>query len=322
MKISIICLFSLLSTSFSAPTELFSVNAATSENLSILERAPSQCLDKRDLASDALGLVNSAGSSGTAYAKYTAGAGGIATSVCGILAGHTDAVNYRDCSFLVLGVASTVGIVYTAAQESKTGTEVASTRRSESTLLTSIAEHFEATGTSVGSISSMPISKRQVDQGYNSTAYAINSTTINGLPRTMRDRVSIQGIKHENGYLDAIVTTYTDGTGHIFTSASSSNATALTKRHDGPGFKINWRVLKHTNYIGKPNVSAGIQLAQEISLDWAAQTKNNINEYFATTSISGVEEIGLRIIAEKDGFGENYESVDVCGSMKTGHDEL
>ena len=43
--------------------------------------------------------------------------------------------------------------------------------------------------------------------------------------------------------MDAIVTAYTDGTGHVFGTPTPVNGTSLTKRHDSLGFKINYQIL-------------------------------------------------------------------------------
>lgn len=208
-------------------------------------------------------------------------------------------------------VASGTAIIYTAVQNSATGTKTAG-KRGESSLATLLTEHFE-----FDSIEAMPIVKRS--EHHNGTGDSA---------RYMDERFSLKGLKQHGSISDVIVTTYNDGTGHIWTTPTPANSTSLTKRHDGPGFKINYRTkIKFAGGLGSaptfPSLNAA--LAGGIAQDWAARANNdNIDEYIVTTGITSpkLETIGIRIIAENNGFGEEYESVDICGKLNSSHDEL
>lgn len=249
--------------------------------------------------------VVAATGSGQSIQVYTAGAGGGALSVCVLLSNH-GVGQLSDCAPIAGIIAAATAVIYSLVQNSNSGTKTAG-KRDESSLVSLLNEHYD-----FESIDAMPLTKR---------AHHGNTT------RFMDERFSIKGLKHFHHSADVILTTYTDGTGHIFTQPTPLNATALTKRHDGPGFKINYRTIKFAGGLGGaptfPSLNA--QLAGGIAQDWAARANNDgIDEYFATTGITNpkLETIGLRIISENNGFGEEYESVDVCGKLGSSHDEL
>ncbi|KAL5331481.1 hypothetical protein ACEPPN_001012 [Leptodophora sp. 'Broadleaf-Isolate-01'] len=237
--------------------------------------------------------VVEASGSGHSVVIYTAGASGGASSAtyAGLVAAGT-------------------AIIYTAVQNSGSGTKTAG-KRSESSLAALLSEQFD-----FDSIDAMSIAKRSRDHNVSDDS-----------ARYMDERFSIIGLKHHGSTSDAIVTTYTDGTGHIWTTPTPADATTLTKRHDGPGFKINYRTIKFAGGLGSapsfPSLNAA--LAGGIAQDWASRANNDkIDEYIVTTGIAKpkLETIGIRIIAENNGFGEEYESVDICGKLRSSHDEL
>lgn len=276
-----------------------------SRNPEVFRRAPICSRQADNVVSD----IITAEASGQSVQVYTAGASGGALSVCFLLSNHNIGAS-RDCLPIAGIIAAGVSVIYTAVQNSAQGTKTVG-KRDESTLATLLAEQFE-----FESISTMPSSKRSVQL----------NTTGNGL-KHMDERFSIKGLKHKESSSDVIITTYNDGTGHIWTTPTPLNATSLTKRHDGPGFKINYRTLRFAGGLGGaptfPSLNA--QLAGGIAQDWAARANNdNIDEYFATSGITKpkLETIGLRIISESLGFGENFESVDICGKLVSSHDEL
>ncbi|KAH9216192.1 hypothetical protein DL95DRAFT_407857 [Leptodontidium sp. 2 PMI_412] len=236
----------------------------------------------------------------------------IDTVVCQLLSSHGIGPigGALDCAAYAGLVAAGTAIIYTAVQNSGSGTKTAG-KRSESSLAALLSEQFD-----FDSIDAMSIAKRSRDHNVSDDS-----------ARYMDERFSIIGLKHHGSTSDAIVTTYTDGTGHIWTTPTPADATTLTKRHDGPGFKINYCTIKFAGGLGSapsfPSLNAA--LAGGIAQDWASRANNDkIDEYIVTTGITKpkLETIGIRIIAENNGFGEEYESVDNCGKLRSSHDEL
>jgi hypothetical protein len=276
-----------------------------SRNIEVLKRGPVCSREADNVISD----IANAEASGQSVQVYTAGASGGALSVCVLLSNHGIG-SIADCAPIAGIVAAGTAVIYTAVQNKATGTTTAG-KRDESSLAAVLTAQFE-----FESISAMPYTKRavRVNDTSNSTRY-------------MDNRFSIKALKHSGHLSDLILTTYTDGTGHIFTQPTPINTTSLSKRHDGPGFKINFRTIKFANGLGGapsfPSLNA--DLAGGIAQDWAARANtDNIDEYFCTTGITNpkLETIGLRIISENNGFGEEYESVDICGNLGSSHDEL
>jgi hypothetical protein len=316
---SVASLFALMSISLSATGETIRAIPRGSSNFdnvshnSLLSERDINCKREDTTVSDVDKVANAL-STGSAVVIYTVSTGAIAQSVCTLLNNH-GVGNDADCKPISTLIAASTALIYTSVLQSKTGTQIAS-RRSDDSLATLLTEHLIAAGTQFESISAMPISKRDLGQ-YNSTGEG---------HKVMKDSVSIHGIKHENGYMDTIVTTYTDGTGRVWSTPTPNNATSLSKRHDGPGFKINYQAMKFGTFIGTPaasQLSAGIQLAQGFAQDWADRANNEqISDYIGVTSIHGIEQFAIRIIPEIQGFGENFEPVTICGSLTTSHDEL
>lgn len=283
----------------------------TLRTLQVLERAPAEC--SRDLDTE-ISNVQNAAVSGQAVAIYAVGSGYAALSACRLLAPGGN-VGQGTCADVAGLVAAGTAVIYTAVQNHGTGTNP--TRRDDSSLATILAEQFQADGTQYEGISAMAVSKRDVYYG--------NETDSSS--RSMQDRLSIKGVQYADGMMDAILTTFSDNTGHIFVNPTPSNATALTKRHDGAGFKINYRRIKYaSNILGTPDLKGlNNDLGNGIASNWAVRADNDgINEFILTTGITNpkLETIGVRIIGETAGYGDEYESVDICGTLGSSHDEL
>lgn len=250
---------------------------------------------------------------------FTIGYGALAASVCSQLSRKTS-VALTDCRDYTSAIAGTAVIAFGAMEYKSSGTSSTSRRRSDGSFATVLTDLFDEVGVSFNSMTSLPIVNRR---------FVTNQTYANetSASPTIVGRLSIAGLNFANSTTDALVTHYSDDTGNIFvtppSSAAVTNSTmGLTKRHDGPGFKVNYALLKRGRYIGSPNIGASVQLSQGLAQDWFARTQNGINEYLGTAYVTGIESIGFRIIPETQGFGDNYESVTVCGSMRVGHDEL
>lgn len=161
----------------------------------------------------------------------------------------------------------------------------------------------------------------------------LNRLTLNSTRTSVIQKMSILGV-HIPGEGDDIlydhsIIVLSDGTGYlsILPVLPVSNATgSLHRRHDGQGLKYNWKIFDYaTNVLGSPDMSAAQPVAQHMGqyyVSWA-NADQTMSEYVATVAFDGAYSMGIRIIPETDGFGDNYEDVNVCADL-TGraHDEL
>ncbi|KAJ4414962.1 hypothetical protein N0V82_007611 [Gnomoniopsis sp. IMI 355080] len=269
---------------------------------------------------DDVSTIADAGASGEYIVAYTAGGGGIAYYTCQLLTGRgVGPVRPDECAPLAGLIAASTAVIYTAVQNSKQGTQSNGRRgaQRESSLATLLRLHLA--NETLESIRDMAGSGTLVQEKYDRK----NSTVA-----SVVDRVSVLGIEHAHGRADVLVTTYDDDTG-IVRGTPSPNTTSgwLIKRHDGPGFKINYRTISYSgNVLGTPDFGNLYKdLANGIANNWAVRADNDkIDELIGTTDVTDpkILTFGFRIIAETDGFGENYESVDICENLVPTHDEL
>ncbi|KAH8433490.1 uncharacterized protein LDX57_011124 [Aspergillus melleus] len=86
----------------------------------------------------------------------------------------------------------------------------------------------------------------------------------------------------------------------------------LTRRWDKPGFKIAYTTRKKSPL----NEQDSLKMARHISLKWQSMTLgNDISEFIGFVETGHTANFYFRIIPEHNGYGLNYESVDVCGGM-------
>lgn len=319
MKISQLIHLTLLmaSTTLSAPSHILQPER---HGFSLLSREDPRC--SRNL--DDVQAIAESGAKLEFVATYTLGSSAVSAAVCRILARRqVGPVMPDDCNDFAVLVGGSVGLIYTVVQNSKQGTESAPSRRDgEPSLVASLRQHFRAANVDVEGIQDVSSEivgriKRRGDFEYNK---ASNLTVVS--------RVSVLGMQHENGMAsDILITTFDDDTGHIWTTPSTNTSEGLSRRHDGAGFKINYRTINYAgNVLGEPSFGTLFRDGGNgIGNDWATRAGNDrLDEYIATTGIVDpkILTFGLRIIPETQGFGENYESVDICETLVPTHDEL
>ncbi|KAE9365011.1 hypothetical protein N431DRAFT_488274 [Stipitochalara longipes BDJ] len=289
----------------------------TSPSSPLIERSVSLvCNDKRD---NEISRVENGAASGSAVVAYTAGSGGIAIGVCEALKHYGPGVR-GSCTNYAAAVSGAVLIVWQAIHDSRQGTKTMPRSLGTDSFHDRLKAALEVHGLSFDTIEDIPQAPSLVNvENINSTIPSLR----------MNQQTHISGLRFGNSNSDLLVSSYSDGTGNVIitpidTSASSNiSAPIVRKRHDGPGFKINYRLIKMASYLGNPDLKVALTLSQKIGNDWADRANNeNMDEYFGTTSIRDFSTWGFRIISEKLGFGENYESVDVCGTLRSSHDEL
>jgi hypothetical protein len=192
----------------------------------------------------------------------------------------------------------------------------------------------DSTGTSTSDKRADDIEEllRQQIAAFGATFDSLEKTTLSrrGLAPGMMETISIKGMAHGDESLswDHLLTRYDDGTGHVISTVAPDNINGTiskTKRHDGMGFKYNWRRFDvNPNFLGSPDLSVLPDLAAAVSSDWAIRyDDDHIDEYIFTGGVDRFYTFGMRIIAETNSFGEEFEDVNICGDLGgIAHDEL
>jgi hypothetical protein len=105
-----------------------------------------------------------------------------------------------------------------------------------------------------------------------------------------------------------------DGTGQLHLphfGQSLGGASDVHKRFDGAGFKIAFTSRPNPT----PNRSNEAAISNALAQNWWREADATINELIGFAKTSNKANFYWRIIPEIQGFGLNYESVDVCGGM-------
>jgi hypothetical protein len=116
---------------------------------------------------------------------------------------------------------------------------------------------------------------------------------------------------------DVAIHHYDDGTGQLHlplygqSLGASTGGSGVHKRFDGAGFKIAF-TSRPTSTPSRSNEAA---LSTALAQNWWREADANINELIGFVKTSNQANFYWRIIPEIQGFGLNYESVDVCGGM-------
>jgi hypothetical protein len=254
-------------------------------------------------------IIESIGTSNSVVVYTTAG-GVTALSVCNLLHNHgIGPIGPSDCQNYGAIVASVVAVIFTAtSKQSALPAPAQKTERFvESAAGTSLSQHliasFAADGVEYDSIVPLAMSpsskaKRHLES------------------RQMIEHFSILGYKYnQNTTVDAIVADFGNGEGHIFVTPSppATATPGLSKRHQGPGFKLSFTERERSQLSRQHQ----LQMSDRIASDWGQRAdRNRITEWIGFERTGHTANFYLRIIPEIRGYGENYESVDApCGQM-------
>lgn len=166
------------------------------------------------------------------------------------------------CDQGTASISSTLTIVLTAIQQSKTPTGAESnSRRTEGAapLLDILKDRFKSDGIEYSSLEVMPVHKRDAN------------TTAAG--HELLYHIHINSFKHPDmpAPVDQLIKMYSDYTGFIRSSptVSTNSSAAIERRNDGAGFKINWNRFSYDGgFLGTPDSDIP-QFATAIANDWA-----------------------------------------------------
>jgi hypothetical protein len=96
------------------------------------------------------------------------------------------------------------------------------------------------------------------------------------------------------------------------TSGGQDEASGLQKRYPSAGFKITWTSRINTRLTRQHQN----QMSYAIASDWAGRAaQTDEGDYIGLVKTDHTANFYFRIIPETNGFGLNYESVNVCGGL-------
>ncbi|RJE17827.1 hypothetical protein PHISCL_09837 [Aspergillus sclerotialis] len=154
--------------------------------------------------------------------------------------------------------------------------------------------------------------------------FSYDSHEASAIPRTgleerdgqpaLVSQMVFRNLRHAGRHHDVAVHHYDDGSGLIHlphAGQSLGNSTDLHKRFNGAGFKISYTSRPTTT----PSRANEGSISQHIATHWGREADAGINELIGFVETGHKANFYWRIIPELEGFGTNYESVDVCGGM-------
>ncbi|OAA54583.1 hypothetical protein SPI_08829 [Niveomyces insectorum RCEF 264] len=288
---------------------------------------------QRDFTEVADVVVN--GFTGRAQLAYSIAGGGITFHVCRIVNHYSTSTH--PCSDYGGVVALTIGAIIQTQMTDSSSTGVGTSNKhrrdgggdnATSVLAADIfASHLESNGFSFGQIeTTTTVSRRD------------NNANVTGAPDVAESFV-IRNVVDPTSNITAAdfhYTSFADGTGYIHVihttvgdNGDTSHSNVLSKRHDGAGFKYNWnRYVFNVATYGADVQTLGNSVGQGIAQDWAYDSDYFLlDEWIGAIGVDYIllqaMGVAVRIIAELDGFGEEYEDVGICGDVSGAvHDEL
>ncbi|CAK7213173.1 hypothetical protein SBRCBS47491_001712 [Sporothrix bragantina] len=223
---------------------------------------------------------------------------------------YADVVGQMVAGLIAMGTYSSSG--FTKA--------VASRRRSadatdhSTTLLNIFADHLFEQGYAVGGVEVHP----QTDQERRR-----DSTAESSASNTVAASFALRDVVHPNQTFtaaDLLLTTYVDGTGTLLVKHQLPGQTKRSANHDGPGFKYNYRYEVLADAARNQNIVAiANAVGSAIGNQWGFVAENTaMDQWIGAVGIDYILlqalGVGFRIIAETNGFGEEYEDIGICGN--------
>jgi hypothetical protein len=105
---------------------------------------------------------------------------------------------------------------------------------------------------------------------------------------------------------------YAGDLGKLPSSGKDGEAGDLQKRYNGAGFKISWTSRKRS-LLTRAHQN---EMSYYIAKDWGSRAAHtDEGDYIGLVKTDHTANFYFRIIPESQGFGLNYESVNVCGQL-------
>jgi hypothetical protein len=262
-----------------------------------------QCNKKGDLIATVYGYAGPV----SVVVAYTTAAGTFTRSVCRILNDHRGiSKNVCDDYAAAVSSATLAILVFVETHQNDAHYQGSKAEKwtagvSNVTLADRLVASLALQGAEYESLTNLPISavsRRSADAG------------------VLLGYVLIKNLKLGDMNFDAIQADFGNGDGQLFITPSKTNHTsgALQKRHDGAGFKLSFTTRVHSGL----DQGQMVVLSQRIGDSWNWEANNrDMGEWVGLVKLADRHQavVYIRIIPEVRGYGEEYESVDVCGQL-------
>lgn len=124
----------------------------------------------------------------------------------------------------------------------------------------------------------------------------------------------VKGLEFGNSTHDMDIFYFGDGDGHVYLPMgrqTEKGDKSKREAHDGPGFKISY-TARLPSQLSKQHK---VDMSQSIALEWASRANDGMHDMIGFVETEHDANFYYRIIPETEGYGLNYESVDICGGM-------
>jgi hypothetical protein len=167
------------------------------------------------------------------------------------------------------------------------------------------------------------LAKKHIEYAGMESITTTDNTSRSNMPRSntapvLLEHVLVKDVKIGDITFNAIYANFDNGNGHVFVTPSDTDTRSLSgklrKRHDGAGFKIPFTTRVHSGL----NQSQRADLSSRLANSWAWEADHrDLGQWVGLVKLADRHQavVYMRIIPELRGYGENYESVDICGGM-------
>ncbi|KAJ4417401.1 hypothetical protein N0V82_006168 [Gnomoniopsis sp. IMI 355080] len=186
------------------------------------------------------------------------------------------------------------------------------------------AAHMADLGVVWDSFEVLPVVEARANNSHPHGAQVVSRMSMLGI--RSNDTEAVSGDRY-----DHLITTYSDGTGNVRLTRSPSasdqgQAGRIVRRHDGPGFKFSYRRFdSNDNFLGDPDQtvmgSDPKLIPAKIANDLGRLSNQNpypgpnADGLVWAIAVDGVYSFAMSVIGEVQGFGDEYEDVNICGDM-------
>jgi hypothetical protein len=186
--------------------------------------------------------------------------------------------------------------------------ESGSVKRSPSSGLSGLGDSLKDSGYSFDSVEHVDVATLNLNKR-DSDPVLIDRSIFHNLAVENGTSSDIAFNHFDNGDINM---DYAGDLGALPSSGKGGEAGDLQKRYNGAGFKIAW-TSRLRSLLTRDHQN---QMARSIASDWGSRaTHTDEGDYIGLVKTGHTANFYFRIIPELQGFGLNYESVNVCGQL-------
>jgi hypothetical protein len=188
------------------------------------------------------------------------------------------------------------------------GAESGSVKRSTSSGLSDLGASLKDSGWSFDSVEHVDVATLNLNRR-DSDPVLTNRSIFRNLTGEHGTASDVAFNHFDNGDINM---DYAGDLGKLTSSGKDGEAGDLQKRYNGAGFKISWTSHKRS-LLTRAHQN---EMSYFIAKDWGSRAaKTDEGDYIGLVKTDQTANFYFRIIPESQGFGLNYESVNVCGQL-------